>query len=161
MCWQCDHPGATQADYLAHMRALINSQGWAVQGVQRDGVHPPWAYTVGLTPTGLPELVVTGLSQVRAAPLLNGVASRLLLWQYLLPGDQLELPAGPTIEVVRVAEPAAHLLTAVDLYGTRIRALQLVHADYRGRWPWESGYRGGNGGQPVLGIRTTPPATAA
>ncbi|HXW46114.1 MAG TPA: hypothetical protein VEL03_15105 [Streptosporangiaceae bacterium] len=51
------------------------------------------------------------------------MASRLLLWQYLLPGDQLELPAGPTIEVVRVAEPAAHLLTAVDLYGTQIRAL--------------------------------------
>jgi len=22
---------------------------WAVQGVERDGIHPPWAYTVGLT----------------------------------------------------------------------------------------------------------------
>jgi hypothetical protein len=31
------------------MRQLIGTFGWAVRGVERDGVHPPWAYTVGLT----------------------------------------------------------------------------------------------------------------
>jgi hypothetical protein len=43
-----------------HLRGLITTFGWAVQGVERDGVHPPWAYTVGLTPHLRPELVVTG-----------------------------------------------------------------------------------------------------
>ncbi len=50
MCWLCDHPGATELDYQDHLRQLIGTFGWAVQGVERDGIHPPWAYTVGLTP---------------------------------------------------------------------------------------------------------------
>ena len=45
MCWLCDHPGATELDYQDHLRRLIATFGWAVQGVQRDGIHPPWAYT--------------------------------------------------------------------------------------------------------------------
>jgi len=52
VCWICDHPGATERDYQEHMRLLINTYGWAVQGVERDGIHPPWAYTVGLTRAG-------------------------------------------------------------------------------------------------------------
>jgi hypothetical protein len=42
---------------------------------------------------------------------------------------------------------------AVEFYGQRIRGLQLVHADKRGRWPWDQGYQGVRGGQPVLGPR--------
>ena len=44
-------------------------------------------------------------------------------------------------------------LTATEFYGTGIRAIQLVHADDRGRWPCEVGYRGVGGGQQVLGVR--------
>jgi len=36
-----------------------------------------------------------------------------------------------------VAKPSAHLNMAVVLYGNDIRALQLVHADGRGHWPWD------------------------
>lgn len=50
-------------------------QGWAIQGVERERDHPPWAYTVGLTEYGLPELVATGLRLPRAAELLNGVTA--------------------------------------------------------------------------------------
>jgi hypothetical protein len=46
-----------------------------------------------------------------------------------------------------------HLVTAVEFFGPRIRALQLVYADNRGHWPWDTGFRGGRGGQPVLGAR--------
>jgi len=52
MCWQCDHPDRTWLDYLGHMRDLIACHGWAVQGVERDRIHPPWAYTVGLSLAG-------------------------------------------------------------------------------------------------------------
>ncbi len=66
----------------------------------------------------------------------------------------MALRGGPLIEIVEVGEPTAHLQMAIDLYGPRVRALQLVHADDRGRWPSDRRFRGGRGGQPVLGRRT-------
>ena len=70
----------------------------------------------------------------------------------------MPLVGGPTIEIVELSESTARLVTAVDIYGLGIRALQLVHADDRGHWPWQAGYRGR---QLVLGSRASPPATAA
>ncbi|WP_307830046.1 DUF4262 domain-containing protein [Lentzea nigeriaca] len=54
-----------------------------------------------------------------------------------------------------MAEPSAHLKIATALYGSAVSAVQLVHADKRGHWPWEPGYRGVPGGQPVLGVATS------
>ena len=153
MCWQCDHPGSTYQDYLDHLRDLMRCHGWTVQGVQGDRIHPPWAYTVGLTEFGQPELVVTGMRMGPAAELLNNVADHVLHAEAPKPGEQVPLAGGPLIEIVTVTEPSAHLNVAVDFYGPGIRALQLVHADDRGHWPWDIGWRGIRGGQPVLGIR--------
>jgi Domain of unknown function (DUF4262) len=150
MCWTCDHPNG---DYLAHVAWLVRRNGWAVQGVQRDQLRPPLAYTVGLTGLGLPELIVTGMGVTRATHLLNDVAAHLLHAAVPAPGEQVALTGGPLIEIVEVAEPAAHLPTAVALYGGRLRALQLVHADDHQHWPWDGWYRGVRGGQPVLGVR--------
>ena len=161
MCWQCDHPDGTRLDYLEHVRDVIACCGWAVQGVQRDRIRPPWAYTVGLTSHGKPELVVTGLPLARAVELLNDVASHVLHADAPRPGEQVPLVGGPVIEIVEVAEPAVHLVIAVEIFGPEIRALQLVHADDRGHWPWEKGFRGVRGGQPVLGARVSPSASVA
>jgi Domain of unknown function (DUF4262) len=155
MCWECDHPGSTRADYLDHLSGLIAEFGWAVQGVERDRIHPPWAYTVGLTLHGQPELVVTGMPLRRAAELVNEVAGHVMHAEAPQPGDQIEWGGGPFMEIVEVAEPAAHLVMAVEMFGTDLRALQVVHADDRGHWPWDVGYRGVRGGQPVLGVRAT------
>ena len=135
------------------MRSLIAMHGWAVQGVERDGIHPPWAYTVGLTAHLRPELVVTGMGLTRATGVLNGVAAHLLHAEAPEPGTQARLRDGPLVEVVRVTTPWAHLNMAVELYGRRIRGLQLVHADKHGHWPWDQAYQGVRGGQPVLGPR--------
>lgn len=156
MCWICDHPGATERDYQAHMRRLIDTFGWAVQGVERDGMHPPWAYTVGLTEHRRPELVITGMGLTQATKVLNGVAAHLVHADAPEPGTQAALVDGRLVEIVNVAVPWAHLYTAVEFYGSRIRALQLVHADKRGRWPWDGRYQGVRGGQPVLGTREPP-----
>src|SRR5579863_8451147 len=153
MCWQCDHPGSTWLDVLEHTRGLIACHGWAVTGVERNRIRPPWAYTVGLTESGRPELVVTGMPLVRATQLLNDVAAHVLHADAPVPGERVPLIGGPLIEIVEVAEPSAHLLVAVELFGPGVRALQLVHADDRGHWPWEVGFRGVRGGQPVLGVR--------
>jgi hypothetical protein len=44
------------------------------------------------------------------------------------------------------------------MFSSRLRGLQLVYADGRGLWPWDAGFRGGRGGQPVLGARATAKA---
>ncbi|MBO0802010.1 MAG: DUF4262 domain-containing protein [Nocardiopsaceae bacterium] len=160
MCWQCDHPGSTFEDWLDHIREWKERYCFAVVGVERDGARPPWAYTVGLTEHGKPELVVTGMRAGPATTLLNSVASHLLHAEAPWPGERVPLTGGPLIEIVEVAEPTAHLNVAVALYGPRLRALQLVHADDRGHWPWEVGWRGVRGGQPVLGIRAERAATS-
>jgi hypothetical protein len=150
MCWSCAHPNG---DYLAHVAGLIRDNGWAVQGMERDGLRPPLAYTVGLTGRGLPELIVTGMGVTRAAHLLNDVAAHLMHAAVPAPGEQVALTGGPLIEIVEVAEPATHLPITAALHGKQFRALQLVHADDHQHWPWDSWYRGVRGGQPVLGVR--------
>jgi hypothetical protein len=156
MCWQCTNPDATRQEYLAHMAGLIEQYGWAVQNVERSGAYPQWAYTVGLSAQDEPELVVTGLPPERAAALLNSMASHVLHDASPRPGERIQLNTGRLLEIVELSEPSAHLHTATSLYGPHVAGIQLVYADDRGHWPWEVGYRGGKGGQPVLGPRGAP-----
>lgn len=154
MCWTCDHPGTTQADFYDHMKELIDRYGWALQYVEPHRDRPPFAYTLGLALLGRPELVVTGLPDHRVAPLLNDAAAQVRRDGPLTPGERLVFGRGPFAEVVELAVPDAHLHTAVGMFGAgSVRAVQLAWADERGRWPWERGHRAGPGGQPVLGVR--------
>jgi hypothetical protein len=156
MCWQCDHPESTWQDYLEYMQDLIDRFGWAVVGVEGDRVHPPWAYTLGLTPHSQPELVITGLPGPRATWLLNAVATYVLETTLPLPGEKVQIEGCPVMEVVKVTQPSAHLSVAVEFYGPEIQALQLVYPDDRRHWPWDAGFRGYHrGGQPVLGVRSS------
>jgi Domain of unknown function (DUF4262) len=155
MCWQCDHPGASWQDYLDHLRELLERHCWIVQGVQRGRHRASYAYTIGLAGHDRPELVVTGMPYHRAVALLNAVAGHVVHAEAPRPGEVVRLRGGPVIEIVRVAEPGAHLAVAAALNGPSFSALQLVYPDDRGRWPWDVGFRGGRGGQPVLGARAT------
>jgi Domain of unknown function (DUF4262) len=157
MCWRCENPEATYRDYLDQLQGIIDVEGWALQCVERDRRYPSWAYTVGLSAQDEPELVVIGLPDIQAHQLLNGFARGVLEEGAApVPGERITMPGGRLLEVVEVAEPTAHLHTAVSLYGPYASAVQLVYADDRGHWPWDAGYRGGKGGQPVLGQRTLP-----
>ncbi len=148
MCWMCDRPDATFADYVDEvLQPMIDRFGWAIQAVGGSRVHAPFSYTVGLTRRGLPELVVTGKPPAEAAAVLNGLARRLR--HAPLPGELVD----GRFEVVELPHPEAHLFVATGLYGEHaVRGRQLVWADEQGRWPWQPG---GRGGQPVLGPRTT------
>ena len=148
MCSYCDDPSR---DYLAEVVVpIIERNGVMVQAVGGEGPRAPFAYTVGLTAQGRAELLVTGLAATAAATLLNRVAAR----PDLKPGDVFDLD-GRDVEVVHIPHPEAHLFVAHDLYGDQLGALQLVWQDERGHFPWCSSHRGGRGGQPVLGPRTT------
>jgi hypothetical protein len=153
MCWVCDHPGATRLEHLAYVRGQLEEHCWVVIGVRGDRYRAPYSYTVGLTSHGRPEIVVTGMRQQRAADLLNGAAAHLLHTDPPAAGERVQLIDGPLIEIVSVTQPSAHLYVAAELCGPDLRALQLVYADDRGHWPWDRGFRGGRGGQPVLGRR--------
>jgi hypothetical protein len=156
MCWMCDDPTMTKGDALARMAAMVEQYGWAIEFVEGDRVHPPWAYTVGLTLRGLPELLVTGVEAPEASDLLNDFADGVVHHgERLSPGQVLRCPHGSEMEVVELPHPDAHLLTAVSLFrGVTLRALQLVWSDDHGHWPWEVGFRTRRGrGQPVLGPR--------
>jgi hypothetical protein len=158
MCWACDHPEGTRLDYLNHCRREIKKFGWIIQGVQRQGIRPPWVYTAGLTPHRKPEIVVTGLPVGRAADLAQDVAEYVMGGTVPAPGERGRLHGGSLVEFVRVAVPSAHLDVAAELFGPGVEALQVVHADNRGHWPWDRAYRGARGGQPVLGARADAPA---
>lgn len=147
MCWQCDNPELTYDDYLdTVILPLVHQNGWAVQGVSG---RQPFAYTVGLTDCGLPELVITGMDEVAAATVLNAVAGQVLRADLVI-GTRVHL-CGLALEVIHVDRPELHLLTAMTLYGDDVRGLQLVWPDDRGRYPWEAGYRSRRAGQPLLG----------
>jgi hypothetical protein len=154
MCWMCDNPEATFEDYDDLVRSAIDRDGWFVQSVQPGRRQPGFSYTVGLTALGRPELLVTGRPMRVARDLLNGITAHLVHHEggRLRPGDHVLLRDHPDIEVVRVAEPTVHLVTACNIYGPGVDALQLVYADDRGKWPWDVGFRGR---QPVLGPRST------
>lgn len=129
MCWMCDNPSATAADARAHQADLLDRFGWMVQGVEAEDVHAGFAYTVGLTAHTLPEFVVHGLDLERATQLLNDLASDHV-------GHAVRMKAGDHFydgitwfRLENVARPADELFTAVEFFGSAVRALTLVPCD--------------------------------
>lgn len=151
MCWQCDHPEATTADYLNELRMAIARHEWVVQYVEDE--RRPFAYTIGLHKQGFAEYLVTGVSPERAMQLLNSVASYTIREVAPKSGDTMNIAGEVDLEFVEVGQPDAHLVHAVNLYGPTVRALQLVWRDERGHSPWCPDFDGGRGSQPVLGKR--------
>ncbi|OBY30388.1 DUF4262 domain-containing protein [Mycolicibacter kumamotonensis] len=151
MCWMCDHPEATVADWLDEIDDTKTRCGWAVQYVEDD--RRPYAYTVGLTDYGLPELLVSGVSPRRAARMLSRFAEQFVRRGAPTPGEQLTMLGGSLVEIVEVEQPGVHMYVAAAFYGDRARALQLVWADGRGHWPWVSSFSAGRRAQPVFGVR--------
>ena len=152
MCWQCDNPDKTRADYLDLLRDTIAAHGWVVQYV--ESARTPFAYTVGLHDRGYPEFLVTGLAARHATWLLNLFSKRTIArGRVPVPGERVVLPTATRVELVAVEHPDAHLYMAVGIGGRDIRAMQLVWADDRGRWPWAPDFDAGQGTQPVLGAR--------
>lgn len=159
MCWKCDNPNGTIEEYLDKLRATIDDHGWAVQFV--EDAKRPFAYTVGLHQRGLPELVITGMAARTAARLLNSIAHMITDdGTVLAPAMHIDYQSEFLLEVVEVEHPDVHVLFAIRLFGHRVRALQLVWADERGRLPWDSGWGHGRRRQPVLGMRAPIPPAA-
>ncbi|WP_432850645.1 DUF4262 domain-containing protein [Amycolatopsis sp. CA-161197] len=135
------------------MRATLDEHMWAIQFAAGSGSRPPLAYTVGMTAHGMSELVAVGLSPTSADALLHHVAERSVRDDPPRHGDVCTLAGLLGVEFVSLTDSSAHLHVATMLYGTAVRALQVVYSDEAGRFPWTSSFRDGRGGQPVLGVR--------
>jgi hypothetical protein len=164
MCSGCEQ-GISSADPIriqqwddqeqAWLRETIRKHGWAIQAVYADPDQwrPPFAYTVGLTRFGHPELVVFGLHQSAAAVVLNALGTRASAGLRL--GDGMLFAAGavgPTaLRMAYLPNPEEVLFTAVGRYGPRVRAMQVIVADESGKFPDEPEYQGAVWLQPPPG----------
>jgi hypothetical protein len=83
----------------------------------------------------------------------NKVAKYLVDGGKPIPGELISIGGGPLLEVVQVQQPDAHMDVAVAIYGTDLRALQLVWPDDRGHRPWDPAFFNEYARQPVLGVR--------
>jgi hypothetical protein len=154
MCWKCENPDGADEVYLDELREMMGDDpGWQVQFVEHD--RRPLAYTVGLHNRGLPELLITGLNAHVSNRVLKSIGHMIVDdGTYLAPAMHIDYQDRFLMEVVEVDHPDVHLKYAVRICGREVRALQLVWADDRGRWPWEAGWGNGRHRQPVFGVRT-------
>ena len=151
MCWKCDHPEATMADWIAHVWGKIDRRGWAIQYVE-DGLRS-FAYTIGLHDFGLPELLITGVAPASAQRLLNDMAERTIIDGMPAAGSQVPTEDPPFVEIVEVDHPEAHMGMASAIQGSNYTARQLVWADVHGALPWDPDFDHGRSLQPVFGVR--------
>lgn len=121
-----------------------------MQFIETEPGTPPWAYTVGLSSYGHPELVVTGMLHPFNQQLLNGLAARVLDGEAPEPGLRLALADGPTIEWVAVRKPAAHLHTACSFSAAGCAPCRQCTPTIEARGPrrsdtgtWSAGNRSG------------------
>jgi hypothetical protein len=134
--------------YDQHCIELIAEHGWMVQGVfpREYDTEAPFAYTVGLTVAGLPEIVVAGLPADLAQQILNAAARRMLDVEFQ-PGEMVDDVASVSFRVM--AAPDAAVNMAHHLYpARRVRALQLVWPDKDGAYPGDERWTLGDA-QPV------------
>jgi hypothetical protein len=153
MCWKCDHPEATMQEWLDLIYERVQQCGWVVQFVESDQM--PFAYTIGLHPRGLPELLVTGMPPQRANLVLNSVAQYLVKGGRPVPGERMLIGGELLLDFVQVEHPDAHLKFAVSIYGP-LKALQLVWPDDHGHRPWCAEFSNGGVRQPVFGVWVDP-----
>jgi hypothetical protein len=118
--------------YDAWRRETIRRHGWAVQAVLGDADGPPFAYTVGLTGFGHPELILFATSQATAAAVLNDLGERVRAGQRLGADERVRLPGGE-VRLLAFPESARWLLGANELYrlpgGPPVPALLVMPED--------------------------------
>jgi hypothetical protein len=125
---------------------LISTYGWMVQTVfpTQEMPGPFFAYSIGLTDKGLPEVLEVGLPGEVGGQLINDVAQMLLNEPQLV--QQLPLkkthPRWPAPFYLLAADTAlAKEYGAQAWYRSAERAtfIQIVWPDKYGKWPWEEG----------------------
>ncbi|PYI67473.1 hypothetical protein CVV68_10285 [Arthrobacter livingstonensis] len=134
MCEMCD--GKSWEQVREQNRKRIARYGYTTVLVEGSPGSPPFGYTMGLTKSGHPELLVTGLDARAAQAMLTLFATMVLSGQEsFVPGLAL-LGDECSVYSLEVVHPEDVLIWAHELYGCRMSAIQLVWTDVEGRFPW-------------------------
>lgn len=144
--------------HMANLAKIIKESGWVVQGVfpTVDDPGAAFAYTIGLTDAGLPELLISGnLKHELMQTLLNSIA-QLHIAEEFVDGDVIEPSRGVANVAFRVRECAkdAPVQQAWNYYldpqrlQNTVRVLQVVWPDAKGAYP-DSMFYDANMAQPL------------
>lgn len=133
------HPTDPMDAYQLHLLRLIETHGHAVQGViaEEDEPGSGYAYTVGRTTMGEPELLVTGLCCLECAA---GLLNRAAEVGGLVAGQVRDDLGDAPLRVLEADPRTAEVFMAEDFYPTGFELLQLVWPDDAGRYPDELHY---------------------
>ncbi len=133
----------------AMIREKIAKHGWMVTGVfprqGEDGV--PFAYTIGLTDAGLPELIMSGpFDPETLQNFLNMAGDRHVTQEgEIKPGDMLDYLANVPFKVI-AATTGEHVQQALNFYGDPenwlgvVKLLQILWPDRDGNFPGDPGW---------------------
>lgn len=125
----------------AKLADIIAEHGWALLSVLAGENSPRFTYTVGLAGKGLPELIIFGLDQTSARPVLNDLARRLVEGLALSTGDRLVKIATMHLVAVELSDnDVQENLRLAAVFADHFTAFQMVWPDQNGKFPWESGY---------------------
>lgn len=125
-----------------NIHKIILEHGWMVHGVFRTAPEDPpeFAYTIGLTDAGLPELLISGNMEPGLLMHLLNAAAKLHLADELVAGQDVEDIANVVFKV-RACGPDAPVQQARNYYGDphgmlgKVQVLQLIWPDERGVYP--------------------------
>lgn len=126
-------------EYLLKLNNLIDEFGVAIQGVMATEDDPdviPFAYTVGRTRKGFPELVIYGLNMQTSQTLLNDLHKREVEFKHKEIVDDL-IKDYPAMIIDVTKEHECNM--AINIYGDLVTVQQVVFPDAEGRWPWDEG----------------------
>jgi hypothetical protein len=146
-------------DYLFRVHGNIERSGLHITAVFGSATSPSWAYTVGMTERGQPELVTIGLSPESAhafldhayADSLEGVPLELgrehqRSW-LTQPDDGIDLHVSFVDVPEMLWRPPSSLVATLHTYYASRRGFpyepsvcQLIWPDHAGLLPWESGF---------------------
>lgn len=136
---------------MEKVRNNIREHGVTVIAVGGDTVDGQpvgsFAYTVGLTEVGHPELMIAGLPFEISQALLNDAATRVRAGEHLSPGQRVDWLLR-SYDVVVTDVVTAEVGVATRLYDRDIVVRQLVWPDKAGHYPWDEDY-----GYPAWGQR--------
>lgn len=133
---------------LGRLRRLLAEHGWVVLGSEPDDPRRAFAYTVGMTEAGLPELVTVGLPTPEAIQLLDAAVEVALRQEEGFTVGTVYpvvMPAGweTPLLIGEVHQDNYPIATVARNYYTRrdeplrFRLQQVLWADDAGRYPTE------------------------
>jgi hypothetical protein len=117
-------------------RKRIARYGFTTVLVEGSPGSPPFGYTMGLTKSGHPELLVTGLADGAAQTILSLFATMVLSGRQSFAAGVAWLEVVCAVYLLVVLHPEDILIWAHEMYGRRWSAIQRVWTDDEGRFPW-------------------------